>query len=208
LALASMHRHFAPRSTQLKQGTFPPMRFCCPHPLRYYVPLRLLTRHQRGFRICVLIPRLPRAVAPRPREISLVALMAVPAFRSPYAGGFFEAALPESSPLPWPSRRMIRSAPSCSPSGANMSALQDSLYGTDYWFALPSQEVTALHHTRSPKCSGSLLRGSLAITTTGLAPASHESLPRHTSHLSGDCGAITPHGHPAFRDTAFPFLST
>jgi hypothetical protein len=37
-----------------------------------------------------------------------------------------------------------------------------------YWFALPSQEDTALHHTRSPRCSGSLLRGSLAITTTDL----------------------------------------
>ena len=40
----------------------------------------------------VLIPRLPRGVDPRPREISLVALMALSTFRSPYAGGFFEAA--------------------------------------------------------------------------------------------------------------------
>ena len=40
----------------------------------------------------VLIPGLPRGVDPRPREISRVALMAVSAFRSPYAGGFFEAA--------------------------------------------------------------------------------------------------------------------
>ena len=31
-------------------------------------------------------------VNPRPREISLVALMALSTFRSPYAGGFFEAA--------------------------------------------------------------------------------------------------------------------
>jgi hypothetical protein len=45
---------------------------------------------------------------------------------------------------------------------------------TDYGFALPSQEDTALHHTRSPKCSGSLLRGSLAITTSGLSPVSHQ----------------------------------
>ena len=68
------------------------------------------------------------------------------------------------------------SAPSCSPSGANMSTLQDSLHGTDYRVALLSPEDTALHHTRSPKCSGSLLRGSLAITTTGLAPVSHQHL--------------------------------
>ena len=156
------------------------MRFCCPHPRQYCVPLRLLTRPRPGFHTNGLIPRLPGAADPRPREISLVAPMAVPAFRSPYAGGFFEAARPESSPLPWPSRYMKRSAPSWSPCGANMSALQDSLYGTDCGVALPSQEDTALHHPQSPRGSGSLLRGSLAITTTGLAPASHRSLPRHT----------------------------
>ena len=64
--------------------------------------------------------------------------------------------------------------------GPNMSALQDSLYGTDYEVALLSQEDTALHHTRSPRCSGSLLRGSLAITTTGLPPVSHQNLSRRT----------------------------
>ena len=118
MALTSMHHHIAPRSTPLKQGTFPPMRFCCPHHPQYDVPLRLLTRLRPGFRSDVLMPRLPRGVDPRPREISLVALMALPAFRSPYAGGFFEAARPESSPLPWPSRQMKRSAPPCSPCGA------------------------------------------------------------------------------------------
>ena len=132
-----------------------------------------------------LYQALPRAVDPRPREVSLVALMALPAFRSPYAGGFFEAARPESSPLPWPSRSLKRSAPSWSPCGANMSTLQDSLDGTDYGVALPSQEDTALHHTQSPRCSGSLLRGSLAITTTGLPPVSHQDLSRRTSGLLG-----------------------
>jgi hypothetical protein len=70
--------------------------------------------------------------------------------------------------------------PVCTLAGPNMSALQDSLYGTDYGVALLSPEVTALHHTRSPRCSGSLLRGSLAITTTGLAPVSHQDLSRRT----------------------------
>ena len=67
--------------------------------------------------------------------------------------------------------------------GPNMSALQDSLHGTDYRVALLSQEDTALHHTRSPRCSGSLLRGSLAITTTGLPPVSHQDLSRRTIRL-------------------------
>lgn len=68
-----------------------------------------------------------------------------------------------------------------------MSALQDSLHGTDYRVALLSQEDTALHHTRSPKCSGSLLRGSLAITTTGLPPVSHQDLSRRTIRMLWGC---------------------
>ena len=118
---------------------------------------------------------------PRPDETSPVPQMAVAAFRSPYAGGFLEVADPESSPLPWPSRESRRSAPSCSPCGASMSTLQESRNGTDYWFALLSQEHTALHHSPLPGgngCSGSSLRGSLAITPTGLAPVSHLQLCR------------------------------
>ena len=57
--------------------------------------------------------------------------------------------------------------------------------------ALLSQEDTALHHTRSPRCSGSLLRGSLAITTTGLPPVSHQDLSRRTIWLLS--GTLKPH---------------
>jgi hypothetical protein len=128
----------------------------------------------------------------RPGEISLVSPMTVPAFHSPYAGEFFEAARPESSPLPWPSRRLMRWALSCSPCGANMTTLQDSLYGTDYRVAPPFGS-----HSASPPSvtagSGSLLRGSLAITATGLSPASHRThetgqvSSRHTKRkLGGD----------------------
>jgi len=38
-----------------------------------------------------------------PHEISLVPSPAFTAFHSPYAGESFEAAYPDSSPLPWPS---------------------------------------------------------------------------------------------------------
>ena len=116
------------------------MELCCLHHQQYYCPLRLLTRHRHEFRLDWLIPRLPWAVVPRPREISLVPLMTFPTFRFPYAGEFFEAASPESSSLPWPSRCMKRSAFPFSPLRANISTLQNSLYGTDCWFALPSQE--------------------------------------------------------------------
>jgi len=177
----------------VEAGGLPSGRFCCPCLQRYYLPLRLLTKHRLRLRIAVLIPSLPRAVDPRPREISLVALMAIPAFRSPYAEEFFGAALPDSSPLPWPSLCMNRSALLCSPLGANMSALQDSLHGTDCWFAPPSQRDTPLHHLRSPGSSGSLLRGSLAITTTGLPPVSHQNL-QGTPGGGRDVGIRARHG--------------
>jgi hypothetical protein len=135
-----------------------------------------------------LIPGLPRVVAPRPRELSPVALTAFPASRSPYAEEFLGAASPDSSPLPWPSRSLKRSALPCSPLGANMSTLQDSLHGTGCWFAPPSQRDTPLRHTGSPQCNGSLLRGSLAITATGLAPVSCQGLSGHTSGWLDEAG--------------------
>jgi hypothetical protein len=73
-----------------------------------------------------------------------------------------------------------------------MSTLQDSLNGTDCEVALPSQEDTALHHTQSPKCSGSLLRGSLAITTTGLPPVSHQNLSRRTIWMLAGLARSSP----------------
>jgi hypothetical protein len=56
------------------------------------------------------------------------------------------------------------------PFRVNITALQGSLYGTDCGFALLSREDTSLQYNQSPGCTGRLLRGSLAITTTGLAP--------------------------------------
>ncbi len=82
--------------------------------------------------------------------------------------------------------RLRGSALLCSPCGANMSTLQDSLYGTDRCFAPPSRRDTPLRHSQSPDCTGSLLRGSLAITTTGLAPVSEQCLSRHTRRSLSD----------------------
>jgi hypothetical protein len=66
-----------------------------------------------------------------------------------------------------------------------MSTLQDSLDGTGGWFAPPAQRDTPRRHTGSPQCTGSLLRGSLAITATGLAPGSCQRLAGHTSMWLG-----------------------
>src|SRR3970040_2948490 len=93
------------------------------------------------------IPEVSKDVGFRPREISLVALPAFPTFRSPYAGEFFEAASPESSPLPWPSLLLRSSALPC-PFRVNMTTLQDSRNGTDCRFAPPPRK--GIHRFATP----------------------------------------------------------
>ena len=58
------------------------------------------------------------------------------------------------------------------PFRVNISTLQDSLDVTDCCFASRSPGDTPLQHPQSPESTGSLLRGALALTTTGLTPAS------------------------------------
>jgi hypothetical protein len=121
----------------------------------------------------------------RPREISPVPSPSFTTSRSLYAGEFFGAAFPGSSHLPWPSPRMKSSALPSSPIGANISTLQDSLHVAGCGFALPSQEDTTLQHLQSPGSTGCLLRGPLAVTTTGLPPASRRQLSGHTKPVLG-----------------------
>jgi len=57
-----------------------------------------------------------------------------------------------------------------------MSTLQDSLYGTDCHLAPLSQRHTPAFTLPVTRGMRSLLRGSLAITATGLSPASWHRL--------------------------------
>ena len=102
---------------------------------------------------------------------------------------------------------MTSSALPCSPSGANLSTLQDSLYVAGCGFALLSQEVTTLQHHRSPNSTGCLLRGCLTITATGLPPVSRRQLIRtHQRGLGGNRDqrdTITWAGHSAWRHKSF-----
>jgi hypothetical protein len=120
-----------------------------------------------------LIPAVSVDVGHGRQETSRVPRPAVTAFRPPYAEEFFEAARPESSPLPWPSPGMNGSALLC-PLRVTITALQGSRPVADSCVAPPSRRDTPLQHPRSPKSTGSLLRGSLAMTTTGLSPASRQ----------------------------------
>ena len=105
-----------------------------------------------------------------------------------------QLSLPSAPPTPErPSRLLIQnlhlfrglhphstgSAPPGSLAG-NITTLQDSLHGTDGRLAPPSQRHTPLQHLRSPGSTGRLLRGSLVITATGLAPVSRWQLAGHT----------------------------
>src|SRR3990172_7836705 len=89
-----------------------------------------------------LIPVVTTVVGRRPCETSPVPSPTVTTSRSPYAGGFLTTASPGSSPLLWPSPSLTSSAPSPSPCGANISALQDSLYVTGCCFVPLSHLVT------------------------------------------------------------------
>ena len=128
-----------------------------------------------------LIPFVTLAVSHRPDEISPVSSPTFTTPRSPYTGGSFTAAFPGSSPLLLTSPCVAGSAPSCSPCGANISVLQDSLYVAGCCFALPSQEITTLRHTWSPRCTGCLLPGGLTLTRTGLHQQANDDFSGHTS---------------------------
>jgi len=132
-----------------------------------------------------LIPFVTTVVARRPDEISPVPSPTFTTSRSPYAGGFFGAASQVLHTFLGLRSCVTNSAPSCSPFGANISTLQDSLYVTGCCFALPPQEDTPLQHNRSPGSTGSLLRGLLAVTTVGLSPTSRRQLSGHTKRLLG-----------------------
>ena len=165
----------------MKQRPFPLIELCCLDGLQYYGLLRLLTRLLSGFHFTSLYQRFRWVwTTDRMRPLLFRHLLS-PHPVPPYAGEFFGAAFPGSSRLPWPSLRMTSSALPCSPFGANLSTLQDSLYVAGCGFALLSQEVTTLQHLRSPRSTGCLLRGCLTITATGLSPASRRQLSGHTS---------------------------
>src|SRR4030067_548051 len=119
-SLTRVSDNLLPEAFEVPCRTFSTIELCCLDDHQYCNPLRLLTRRTPGLRIHVLIPGVTRDVGLRPREISLVALPTFPTFRSPYAGEFFEAASPESSPLPWPSLCLRSSALPCPLSGLTL----------------------------------------------------------------------------------------
>jgi hypothetical protein len=118
-----------------------------------------------------LIPRVPVEVGHGRPESARVPPSPVPACRPPDAEACFEAARPASAPLPWPSPGVHGSALLC-PVRVHLTARQGSRQVTASWVAPPARRETPLQHPRSPRSPGSRRRGALALTTTGLTPAS------------------------------------
>ena len=172
-----MHLHLRSRSTWLKQGPFPPIRLCCPYHHQYYEPLRLLIRLPPGFRFTSLYQSLRRMWATdRMRPLLFHHLLSTMhcIANIPYSlhRRVLHGCFSGSSPLLLPSPCVTGSALSCSPHGANMSALQVSLYVTGCCFASLSLGDTTLRHSQSPGYIGCLLPRGLTLTRTGLSPAS------------------------------------
>lgn len=74
-------------------------------------------------------------------------------------------------PFRWSSARRERLDFHLSPCGVNITGLQDSLYVTDCGF-----DITSLHHTRSPRCSGGCLHSDLTPTMIELSSMSKSCL--------------------------------
>src|SRR5215472_416649 len=74
-----------------------------------------------------------------------------------------------------------------------MSTLQDSLYGTDCHLAPLTQRHTPAFTPPVARGMRSLLRGSLAITATGLSPASRHRLQDTPLALRPDDSLTVPH---------------
>ena len=118
-----------------------------------------------------LIPAVTADVGRRSDETSPVPSLTLTASRSPYAGGFFGTVLQDLGAFRGLRLCMRGSAPSGS-LRANMSTLQDSRDATGCCVAPLPQGDTPLQHLRSPRSTGRLLRGLLAVTTiTGRAAA-------------------------------------
>src|SRR5713226_4566934 len=105
-------------------------------------------------------------------------MMAVPPFHALYAAGFFGAALPSSSHLPWPSPGDTRLGSRLAPCGETLTTRQASLDVADRWFAPSYRGLDPALTTPggSPRTTAGCYEGILAPPSTGLAPASRREL--------------------------------
>lgn len=160
---------------------------------RYYRPLRLPLRTRLLHGSSPLI----RSVSPNPppcwltTEVSLlgrrlaspVPTMAIPPFHAPYAAGFFGAASPSSSHLPWPSPMRNRLGSLLAPLGTPLrrGRLRFMLRAGGL-HTLLLRARSRVSTPRSPRTPAGCYKGGLVPPSAGLSPASHRELPGHDAH--------------------------
>src|SRR6266849_5052313 len=111
------------------------------------------------------------------RRASPVSTTAVPTFHAPYAAGFFGAARPRSSPLPWPSSGYTRLGAQFAPHGAHsFDAAGFASCCGPLACTLPKRARPRASTPRSPQTSAGCYKGDLVPPLAGLAPASHREL--------------------------------
>ena len=105
--------------------------------------------------------------------------MAVPTFHALYAAGFFGAASPSSSPLPWPSSRPPGLGSQLAPCGVgNFGAAGFASCCGPLACTFPIRKARPRASTpRSPRTSAGCYEGALVPPSAGLPPASHRELP-------------------------------
>jgi hypothetical protein len=123
-------------------------------------------------------PTAPSPQTAGPGRASPVPAATLRAFRAPYAGEFFGAAIQALRPFRGLRRERRGSAlPSSRPQAGTLTARQASLDATDRSVAPPNGALDAgLRPGPFPDRAASLLPGLLAATRTGLTPAGGDEL--------------------------------
>jgi hypothetical protein len=145
---------------------------------------------------------------PVPRRISPVPWPAVQPFRSPYPGGSIGAALPSSSRRRSPSPIFAGlGSRTCPATQASLTRRQDSSSYGPVGCSPPKGTLSWRFDGRVSPSAGHQLRGCLAITPTGLSPASRPQLLQDTPKIGSNtafAAAITTRsatvGIPSGRD--------
>jgi len=144
-------------------------------------------------------------------ELSRVPPLPVPSLPFPRPGAFGGAALPESSPLPWPAPRLNRLGSPWSLAGSH-PARQDARGGDGRRVAPRAQRETPLPHPRSATSTGRRRRGSPVMTTGRTYTGTQRCLARHTTrvlvhtilHLSSAANDASRTGRTAFSTNRRP----
>src|SRR6266542_524120 len=198
LALTGIHPRLPPPDTSTKYGPFPPRALPRFFGTMGHSDSRSALAHFAGAPLIGSVaPSPPSRVGFRTvsllgrRRASPVPTTNLPPFHVPYAAGFFGAAFPSASPLPWPSPHRAGLGSRLLPFVHCISTRQTSLDAADWWVA-PSLKKARPHASTpgSLHTSVGCYEGVLVPPSAGLAPVSRrepQDAPRLQHRASVAC---------------------